>query len=41
MYSGEAIEDDFEEEVDKLSGSALRNMTQDVERLAQHIQGTL
>ena len=40
MYGGQTIDDDFEEEIDKLSGSALRNMTQDVEKLAQHIQGT-
>lgn len=39
MYSGQSIDDDFED-VDKLSGSALRNMTQDVEKLAQHIHGT-
>ena len=40
MYGGQTIDDDFEEDIDKLSGSALRNMTQDVEKLAQHIQGT-
>ncbi len=38
---GEMMVEDVEEELDKLSGSALRNMTQDVEKLAQLLQGNV
>ena len=39
IYAGDCIDDECEDDVDKLSGLALRNMTQDVEKIAQHIQG--
>ena len=39
VYSGDYLDDECEEEVDKLSGLALRNMNQDVEKIVQQIQG--